>query len=277
MLRPMPARTSSCIPVEDETDVRFTVGDLTAVAHVSGAVSPALVVVLVHGLGSSARAFRPVVDELARRDDLRAAVHAIDLPGYGASPRTGRDVPLEEHAALVATYVRDHVLAASPDGVSPPPVVLVGHSMGGQVVGQAMVDHPREAPAGVLVGPTADRHARTAPHHALRLLRDAFGERPRALGTLAVDYVLRCTLAYYARQTRRMLAHHLEEVVPRVPGRVVVLRGRADPVAPHRWARELADAAPHGELREVVGRHHAMDSDPGAIVDAVVHAAKEVP
>ncbi|WP_435736149.1 alpha/beta fold hydrolase [Cellulosimicrobium sp. PMB13] len=272
----MPTRTSSWIPTQDEADGRFTVGDLTAVAHVSGPPDPEVVVVLVHGVGSSARAFSPVVDELARRDDVRAAVHALDLPGFGAAPRTGRDVPLEEHAAVVAAYVRDRVLAVLPDDAPAPPVVLVGHSMGGQIVGQAMADHPREAPAGVLVGPTADRRARTAPRHGLRLLRDGFGERPRALGTLAVDYVLRCTLPYYARQVRRMLGHRLEEVLPRVPGRVVVLRGRDDPIAPHAWARELAETAPHGELREVTGRHHAMDSDPGALVDAVLAAARDV-
>ncbi|WP_340698271.1 alpha/beta fold hydrolase, partial [Cellulosimicrobium funkei] len=192
----------------------------------------------------------------------------VILPGFGAAPRAPRDVSIEEHAAVVAEHVRRHVLDL-PDGAPRPVVVLVGHSMGAQVVAQAMADHPREAPAGVLVGPTADRHARSAPRQALRLARDAVGERPRALATLAVDYVLRCSLPHYARQVRHMLAHRLEDVVPRVPGRLVVVRGAHDPIAPRLWCRELALAAPRGMLREVRGRHHAMDADPEGIVAAV--------
>ncbi|MCR1982835.1 alpha/beta hydrolase [Cellulosimicrobium cellulans] len=250
-------------------EVRCSVDDLTAVVHVSGADAPDVVVVLVHGVGSSARAFDPVRRALLRPEALpRVAVHAIDLPGFGAAPRAPRDVSIEEHAAVVAEHVRRHVLDL-PDGAPRPVVVLVGHSMGAQVVAQAMADHPREAPAGVLVGPTADRHARSAPRQALRLVRDAVGERPRALATLAVDYVLRCSLPHYARQVRHMLGHRLEDVVPRVPGRLVVVRGAHDPIAPRRWCRELALAAPRGTFREVRGRHHAMDADPEAIVAAV--------
>lgn len=255
----------------ETVDVRFPVGDLTAVAHVSGADAPELVVVLVHGVGSSSRAFDPVRRALLRPGaGPTVAVHAIDLPGFGAAPRARQNVPIEEHAAVVAGYVRRNVLDA-PTG-PPPAVVLVGHSMGAQVVGQAMADHPREAPAGVLIGPTADRRARSAPRQALRLARDAVGERPRALATLAVDYVLRCSLPYYARQVRTMLGHRLEEVLPRAAGRVVVLRGTHDPVAPRAWVRELAAAAPQGTSGEVRGRHHAMDADPDGVVAAVLAA-----
>ncbi|WP_069388056.1 alpha/beta hydrolase [Cellulosimicrobium cellulans] len=142
--------------------MRFTWRGLTAVVHVHDAAAPALAVVLVHGVGSSSRAFDPVRDELARLGPrLPVVVHAVDLPGFGSAPRASRDAPVEEQAALVAAYVREHVLGAVPAGIAPPPVVLVGHSMGGQIVGQAMADHPDAAPAGVLVGPTADRRART--------------------------------------------------------------------------------------------------------------------
>ncbi|MHA7619879.1 alpha/beta fold hydrolase [Cellulosimicrobium cellulans] len=289
--------TPSAAASAGTAEVRCAVGDLTAVVHVSGADAPDVVVVLVHGVESSARAFDPVRRALLRPGALprvgvhaidpvrrallrpgalpRVAVHAIDLPGFGAAPRASRDVSIEEHAAVVAEHVRRHVLDL-PDGAPRPVVVLVGHSMGAQVVAQAMADHPREAPAGVLVGPTADRHARSAPRQALRLARDAVGERPRALATLAVDYVLRCSLPHYARQVRHMLAHRLEDVVPRVPGRLVVVRGAHDPIAPRRWCRELALAAPRGMFREVRGRHHAMDADPEGIV-AAVRAAGGLP
>ncbi|WP_198285651.1 alpha/beta fold hydrolase, partial [Cellulosimicrobium cellulans] len=103
--------TASAAPAAGAPEVRCTVGDLTAVVHVSGADAPDVVVVLVHGVGSSARAFDPVRRALLRPGALpRVAVHAIDLPGFGAAPRAPRDVSIEEHAAVVAEHVRRHVL-----------------------------------------------------------------------------------------------------------------------------------------------------------------------
>ncbi|MFH6688689.1 alpha/beta fold hydrolase, partial [Cellulosimicrobium funkei] len=135
---PSAALAASASASAGTAEVRCADGDLTAVVHVSGADAPDVVVVLVHGVGSSARAFDPVRRALLRPGALpRVAVHAIDLPGFGAAPRAPRDVSIEEHAAVVAEHVRRHVLDL-PDGAPRPVVALVGHSMGAQVVAQAM-------------------------------------------------------------------------------------------------------------------------------------------
>src|SRR6187551_1240 len=77
--------------------------------------------VLVHGIGVSSRYFRPLAVELAKT----GRVFLIDLPGYGAAPDPRRDVPLSAHAGVLAGFLRESGL------VEP---VLVGHSMGTQVV-----------------------------------------------------------------------------------------------------------------------------------------------
>ncbi|WP_157602057.1 alpha/beta fold hydrolase, partial [Promicromonospora kroppenstedtii] len=117
--------------------------DLTAVGHVRAPRGARRAVVLVHGIGSSARAFGRLGDRLV----AHCEVHALDLPGYGSTHRLHHDVTIAEHAAAVARYVRRHVL-----GAGLPVPVLVGHSMGAQVVGQLLADHPATARAAVLVG-----------------------------------------------------------------------------------------------------------------------------
>lgn len=236
----------------------------TAVAEVLDPPgTPDATVVLVHGLGCSARAFRRLQAELARS----AQVHTLELPGYGRSPRAEGNPSVAEHAALLARYVREHVLAH--DGPAP---VLVGHSMGAQVVAQALADDPGVGRAAVLVGPTPDPAARDGVRYAVRLARDAVREPPRTVGILLTDVVVRAGVPYYLRQVRRLVAHRTEDAVARVEAPVVVVRGAGDAVVPEAWARLLAATAPRGELHTVRGRHHAMDSDPRALADVVLDA-----
>lgn len=241
--------------------MRTQVGDRGIVGHVSASGEPRRAFVLVHGVGSSARAFGRLGERLVRHGE----VHAVDLPGFGSSPHPGRDVPVEVHAALLARYVREHVLDA---GLPPP--VLVAHSMGTQVAGQLLADAPGTAGAAVLVGPTADPPARTIPRQATRLALDALGEPPRAIAVLLVDFLFRCRLSYYLAQLRHVVEHRLEDVLPRVDAPVVIVRGHRDPVAPFPWVALLAASAPRGRAATVRGRHHAMDSDPDGLAAVVL-------
>ena len=238
-------------------------GGLTVVGHVRAPRGADGAVVLVHGVGSSARAYDKLADHLV----AHYAVHAVDLPGFGAAPHLRRDVTIPEHAAAVARYMREHVL----DAGLPAPVV-VGHSMGAQVVGQLLADHPDAASAGVLVGPTADPGARTIPRQAVRLAVDAVGEPPRTIGVLLVDALVRCSVPYYLGQLRHVVEHRLEDVLPRSTVPVVVIRGERDAVASPRFVELLAAAAPSGQHRTVRGRHHAMDADPEGVADIVLEA-----
>ncbi|WP_186004555.1 alpha/beta fold hydrolase [Isoptericola variabilis] len=240
---------------------RSRTGDLTVVGHVRAPLDARRAVVLVHGVGSSARAYGRLAAHLVEHGE----VHAVDLPGFGASPHLSRDVTIPEHAAAVAAYVREHVL----DAGMPAPVV-VGHSMGAQVAGQLLADHPDAASAGVLVGPTAEPGTRTIPRQAARLAVDAVGEPPRTIGVLLVDALVRCRIPYYLAQLRHVVDHRLEDVLPRTTAPVVVVRGARDPVAPVPWVELLAARATLGEHRTVRGRHHSMDADPAGVAQAVL-------
>lgn len=79
------------------------------------------VLLFVHGLGESGLCFEALLDE-PRLDAWRRL--AIDLPGYGKSPWQ------PEPCDFAATTAR---LAAWLDAEDLPPVVVVGHSMGGML------------------------------------------------------------------------------------------------------------------------------------------------
>ncbi|MDQ4137423.1 MAG: alpha/beta hydrolase, partial [Actinomycetota bacterium] len=132
--------------------------DVTRLAGPRGATA-ARPFVLVHGIGVSHRYFEPVARLLAHHGD----VWMIDLPGYGTAPKPPRNPSIEDHAGVVAQFLHRH-------GITRP--VLVGHSMGCQIVAALDEQSPGTTDRLVLIGPTTEAKARTLPHHAWRLFRE---------------------------------------------------------------------------------------------------------
>jgi pyruvate dehydrogenase E2 component (dihydrolipoamide acetyltransferase) len=87
--------------------------------HYLRAGSGAKVIVLVHGFGSDARSWTMNQPALA----AEATVYALDLPGHGASP--AHDIGGLNRMA--------EVVAAAIAALTPEPVHLIGHSMGGAI------------------------------------------------------------------------------------------------------------------------------------------------
>jgi pimeloyl-ACP methyl ester carboxylesterase len=102
-----------------------------------GAMGRGPTVVLVHGLGSSARHWLPLARDLAH--DHRVAF--VELPGHGLAPMS-MPFTLEQ-----ATLALDRALAEQSHG----PVVLVGHSVGGLVAAAEALRSPQRVRALVLV------------------------------------------------------------------------------------------------------------------------------
>lgn len=99
--------------------------------------------VLLHGLGSSHVHWRPIGRELARR----YRVHALDLPGFGLTPRAGRSPDLIPNARLVGGFLRR----------LDEPAVLIGNSMGALIALLAIREAPGAVSALILVSPPAPR------------------------------------------------------------------------------------------------------------------------
>jgi pimeloyl-ACP methyl ester carboxylesterase len=207
------------------------------------------VFVLVHGIGVSSRYYHPVSAELAKRGE----VYLVDLAGYGAAPNPRRDVSIADHSAVLGEFVESAGLANP---------VLVGHSMGTQVVSQLAVDRPDLTDRIVLIAPTIFPPERQLWRQALHLGDDILMEYPWVNGIVATDYFVRCGVPYFLAQSKHLLADRIEDRMPAVRARTLVLRGDHDPIVPRDWAREVARLAPDGRFEEVIGPHIVMWSDP---------------
>jgi pimeloyl-ACP methyl ester carboxylesterase len=200
-------------------------------------------IILVHGVGATARYFVPLLREL----DGRTPAAAVELPGIGASSSSELPGDVPAQADVLAAWLRATGRA---------PAVLVGNSMGAQTVVELAVRHPRLAARLVLIGPTMDPAARTPLRQIGRLLVDATVERPSLIAVTLSDTFRTRRRAVY-RYFLAALDHHIEARVPLVSVPILVIRGRRDPVVPRRWARALASAAPQGRFVEVPGAAHA--------------------
>jgi pimeloyl-ACP methyl ester carboxylesterase len=96
--------------------------------------------VLVHGLGGSLTSWAEVAPVLAQT----ARVIAFDLPGFGRTPGSPRQVTLVANRMLLY-----HFLIR----ITGMPVILVGHSMGGTIAAMLSAQHPALTAGLIFVDP----------------------------------------------------------------------------------------------------------------------------
>ncbi|MEH3054426.1 MAG: alpha/beta fold hydrolase [Patulibacter minatonensis] len=224
------------------------------------------ILLLVHGLGSSARAFRRLVPELP----AGWSATAIDLPGYGSRTGEPGEVSIGAMAERLLPAVRDAHATGRP-------VVACGHSMGGCVAVE-LGDRAPELVAAVvaIAAPLTVEGRRTAatgseglirrpgigriawhlaPRRALRRgLRSAFAPGFAVPELFAAD-LARCSWRTFTTSTAAIDAWLAEQPMafrlaePRVP--TVYLHGpqdlRLDPRRSGRAPRDRAD--PHRHRR----------------------------
>jgi pimeloyl-ACP methyl ester carboxylesterase len=224
-------------------------------------------IVFVHGYVQASRSWLPTLKRLARRH----LVLAPDLPGFGwtQSAQPPLDVPGQAAA-----------LAAIMDAAGVGRAVLVGSSLGAQVVAQLAADHPDRALGIVLVGPTFDPAERSLPRQAARAVGGLLREWPSVWLEHLRDLVL-AGPSRIAASFRLGWAHSIEAVLPGVRAPAVVVRGGRDPLVSREWAREAAALMPNARALEIGGAGRALgQSAPeglARIVDEHVAAVTAAP
>ncbi len=197
---------------------------------------------LVHGIGMG----HEVYDRFVSTAHHEADVICVDLPGFGDSPEPAEALSMQGTADLLAECIREQGLA---------PLTAVGHSMGAQVVAGLAARHPELLECLVLVAPTVNRHERTANKQALRILQDLTNNSPAVFARGLVAYL--CTgPRWYVKKLGPTLDHRIEDCLPNIELRTLVLRGENDAVSPRDWALEVTALLPHAELRELKDRGH---------------------
>lgn len=233
-------------------DLSVRLHTLAPAGRLRDALDPTIV--LVHGIGMSHRSFTMTQRMLARTH----RTVSVDLPGFGALRATGRRLSMAELGDAVVRAVR---ACGAGD------LVLIGQSMGTQVVVEAARQHPDVVRSLVLIGPVIEAGRRSAIVQALALARDSVVEGPRMNAVLVTDY-LRSVLQYGA-QLRPMLRYPIEQTIADVEQPVLVVRGTEDPIARRAWSAHLAAVAPRGAFVELPGPHQAQEREPVAFARLV--------
>lgn len=244
--------------------------------------------VLLHGVTLAAEVWAPIMHLASDR----FRIVALDVRGHGASVVGDDGVGRIPAAHDLATVLEDLDLTDA---------IVMGHSMGGMILGRFCGDYPdvlRDRVAGVvfmdtavsqLIPPGLDlvadrvgaailaREAAGAvapkPHPDVELLmtRVAFGARPSGKAVqvttrlghdLADEYRSKLWIDLYATDNRDGLA--------RVTQPATVIVGSRDALTPVWAARRIIENLVDGELVVLPGvGHQAMQEDPRAVVAAL--------
>jgi 2-hydroxy-6-oxonona-2,4-dienedioate hydrolase len=222
----------------------------------AGSAAPAIV--MVHGIGVASPYFVPTMKRLAPH----FRVFAVDLPGFGLSDKPSRILTIPELADALGAWLEAAGLER--------PIVL-GNSVGCQIVADFAVRYPEHVNCLILTGPTMDPRARTAWQQIGRWLRNARYEELSQLPISARDY-WQCGIRRLAGTIRHALADRIEEKLPRVDALALVVRGGKDPIVPQRWAEEAAWLLPRGQLAVIPGAGHTVNYNSPVELARIVRA-----
>ncbi|KQO61270.1 alpha/beta fold hydrolase [Curtobacterium sp. Leaf261] len=219
--------------------------------------------VLVAGLGVASTYY----ERLAPNLNEFGPVHALDLPGFAGVPAFKGKVTIERFADAVEAVI---------DSLGLDDPVLVGHSMGTQVVTEVAARRPHLSTL-VLISPVIDASARTVSESMVRFVKSAVHE-PSAVRFHAVTAYVLCGWHWFRKVLPKMLVFPIEERGGAVEARTLIIRGEHDALVPRDWLRKLARAFPYAVLREVVdGAHSVMHAQADAVAAlAVAHARGEI-
>lgn len=232
------ARKSSEISHSRRTGLGIIVETHVVSDHPAGA----LPVILVPGLGLSAKYMLPLAKSLSETSD----VWILEVKRAATAHSRGC-LHVREAGSLVIEWMAKQGMASA---------VLGGHSFGAQVVAAAAIQDPSRVQALVLIAPTVDPAARTIVAQAWRLLRDSVREPFSAVWLATADYLKHPANVF--RMARAAVEDDIQSRLPAVRCPTRVLCGSRDPVVPGNWARTVAALLPQGELVTINGAAHAL-------------------
>ena len=199
--------------------------------------------VLVPGIGVSSTYF----EKLAPHLNEFGPVHALDLPGFGGVPHPDDTLSIRQYADLVGRVI-DELELDDP--------IVVGHSMGSQVVSDLVSRRPNISTL-VLIGPVVIPSERRVLKQAVRFLQSSWHE-PLTVKVLAISAYLFCGFKWFSRVLPKMMSYPIEDALPNITARTLVIRGEYDAVAPREWLKRIGQLLPESHLWEIPGAAHSV-------------------
>lgn len=200
--------------------------------------------VLVHGFGVSSRYFGPLAEQLSKH----GRVLVLDLPGFGATNDPDQSPRITGFAHVVNQIIREL-------DVHDP--VLVGHSMGTQVVVEALVRAPGLSRGGVLAAPVVNDRERSGALLLWRFVQSAVKEPPSSAWD-SIRGFAQSTPQWLLRNFSPMLRYRIEDRVQKTESPLVVVGGAGDRIAPPSWCHRLATLRDGVAVVIVDGAAHEM-------------------
>lgn len=235
---------------------------------------------LIHGFGESLFTWRAVVDPLA----AHYRVVAVDLPGFGGSSKPDAAYSVDAMTARLGDFL---------DRWIPGPVIVVGHSMGGQLAAALALARPDRIGAAVLIAPagyglglagiadtiSAEKATAIGWYLASRAMllpehdTDWLGEPDSAAA-----YAL-MTDPRYRQATARILNEFdfrsLRTRFSEIRQPVLLIWGSLDPVIPFSLADSVMALLPCGRLASLPGTlHRPQVETPDTVTSLILSFAK---
>jgi 3-oxoadipate enol-lactonase len=241
-------------------------------------------VIFLHGIGGAARAWR---SQIAAFSDRYRTV-AWDMPGYGGSAPLA-NVSIATLAGALQDFLRQ---------IGAERAILVGHSIGGMIVQQWLVKHPRMAAAVVLaqtspafgkaegdwqkqfiearLGPL-DR-GETMKSLAPTLVKELVGDDPDAGGMeVARDCMGSVPEASYRAMMLALLGFDQRNALGDIAIPTLVLSGSKDRNAPAPMMAKMATYIPFSTYVELQGAGHLVNLErPEAFDTALAQFLKTI-
>ena len=233
--------------------------------------------VFLHGIGGAARGWRVQLEAFS--DRYRTI--AWDMPGYGGSPLLA-----SVSIATLADALRDFL---GQIGAKKP--ILVGHSIGGMIVQQLLVQSP-DIPAAVVLAQTSPAFgkpdgdwqkefigARLGPLDrgetmvslAPSLVRELVGDDPDIRGMeLARDCMAAVPEATYRATMLALLGFDQRSALKNIAVPTLVLSGAKDRNAPAPMMAKMASYIPSATYVELEGVGHLVNLERPATFDAAL-------
>lgn len=199
--------------------------------------------VLVPGIGVASTYF----GRLAPNLNTFGPVHALDLPGFGGVPHPDAAMSISDYADVVGAVIDDL-------GLEDP--VVVGHSMGTQVVADLAAKRP-ELSTIVLISPVVNPAERKVVRQGVRFVQAAVHE-PGAVKLLAISAYLLCGFRWFSRILPKMMRYPIEECLPKVTADTLLIRGEFDAVVPREWLEKANGLLPRSSMWEMPGAAHSV-------------------
>ena len=213
--------------------------------------------VLIHGLGMSSRYMMPTARLLSPHGD----VHLPDLPGFGKSDKPARTLSIQALADALHEWLEARQILHP---------ILIGNSLGGQVIADYAARYPQLLKCAVLVAPTIDPEARQISTQVLRLPQDLPRE-PVGLYWIGLGDYFRAGWERIFETLRFAVEHSVSESLSLIRQPVLLIRGARDPIVPQSWMEIAVRLPSSAELVVVPDAAHAVNfNTPEVLVGEVL-------